>query len=214
MVEVPEVIVHGAGVVPELVACAGARVDDHGTGRDLGRVQVGHHQLAGIQFAQIKHAPARQRFIEDSQIEPGFLGRRLVRRRVGDGLGLCEGAVLAHLLGERVRPDLAAALDDLRLVEAQQRAQHRQLHAPGDGAKVREGLGRDLADRLACNDGVGLDLAGDLSGRSVHEAFEDDLPEALLRALLQLEQRSLEIDDVDTGPQPVAPLVGQQLGHT
>ena len=68
------------------------------------------------------------------------------------------------------------ASDDLFLVEAQERAQHRQLQASIQGAQDLERLRRDLRQRFAGHDGLCAVFARHALRRSVHEALQHQLP--------------------------------------
>ena len=124
-----------------------------------------------------------------------------------------ESAVLADDGAERRRPHALRQLDDLVLVESHQRSEHRNRGGVGDANQVGQGLGGDLAQALAGDQGIGVALARDGLGGAEHQALEQHLPVARLGVGLDLPRNGIEVHRVEERRVAVGPALRDQLHH-
>ena len=208
-----EVEVERLRVVTAAVLLDRAQVDQHGIlGQRLDR------ELRVVEGLQVEH-PQIERRARGERVaqwivgEPRLLGQHRVEPRLRGRLARHERAVFADRFRELVGADRARATEDLRLVEADERPQHRERRGARHDGQVRQRLRRHLPHRVARHDRRCADLLGYRLGRAQHLTLEQDLPVTLRRVGAQRLGDRLEVDRVQARTRSVGPVLREMDGH-
>ena len=103
-------------------------IDDRRPRRNLACVQIGCAQIGGRQVTEVDRAPCRDRAHQDRPVQPRLLVRPL--SQAGSLLPAGRARMAQYSLTRREiggGADALGLLDDLLLVETDQRPQHRQV---------------------------------------------------------------------------------------
>src|SRR3972149_4808756 len=133
---------------------------------------------------------------EPVEVELRFLGQDVLEPRLRRRGGRPEEGADLRAFRDLVRADHLRAIDDLLLVEAEQRSQNRMARRRVDHPQVREGLARGLSAILSRGKDVGRLAVRERVRQADHEPLREYEVQSPVAQVCDLRERLADADDV------------------